>query len=381
MYKINMYNILAFVIIFALNCIYYKPAFTVAMICFLLWIVFEYKKKRIEFPKINALLLKSVICFWFTIIAASLLVFDIESIIRAVDYVYWSLPFWMLVILGYNKNIIKGLIIGLCISTLIICGYGIYQQLFKDFLRIKSFYPSPNYLGTILAMLIPFLFMFIIVVQQNIYKMLLTITLFLSIYCIYFTQSRGALLGLACGTLFYLFYISWCKKVITKTFIALMIAFCSLCGIYFVYTPNIMRSYDVERIYILQGSLNMWKDHKLVGIGLGNFKEYYQKQYILEQANEKDIVKSHNIITAFLAEAGIIGASGFIVMNIGIFYFLLKTLQKSFHNYILGAFFISFIVLNVHGMVDSTFNYQAINRLFWGLFGIGYISLYNNDSL
>lgn len=381
MYKINMYNILAFVIIFALNCIYYKPAFTVAMICFLLWIVFEYKKKRIEFPKINALLLKSVICFWFTIIAASLLVFDIESIKRAVDYVYWSLPFWMLVILGYNKNITKGLIIGLCISTLIICGYGIYQQLFKDFLRIKSFYPSPNYLGTILAMLIPFLFMFIIVVRQNIYKMLLTITLFLSIYCIYFTQSRGALLGLACGTLFYLFYISWCKKVITKTFIALMIAFCSLCGIYFVYTPNIMRSYDVERIYILQGSLNMWKDHKLVGVGLGNFKEYYQKQYILEQANEKDIVKSHNIITAFLAEAGIIGASGFIVMNTGIFYFLLKTLQKSFHNYILGAFFISFIVLNVHGMVDSTFNYQAINRLFWGLFGIGYISLYNNDSL
>ena len=240
-----MHNIVAFIIVFALNCIYYKPAFTVAMAFFALWLIFEYKKNHINFPKVDSLLIKSFFCFWIAVIASSLLLFDIESIKRAVEYVYWSLPFWMLIILGYNKNITKGLILGLCISTLIICGYGIYQQFFKDFLRIKSFYPSPNYLGTILAMLIPFLFMFILVLRQNIYKILLAVTLFLSIYCIYFTQSRGALLGLACGILFYLFYVSWCKKVITKKFIALMIIFCSLCGAYFVYTPNIMRSYDV----------------------------------------------------------------------------------------------------------------------------------------
>lgn len=373
-----MHNIIAFIIVFALNCIYYKPAFTVAMICFVLYIFYEYRKRNLKIPKMDAILKKSFWVFWLSVIVASFLVFDIESIKRAVEYVYWSLPFWMLIILGYNKNITKGLIIGLCISTLIVCGYGIYQQFFKDFLRIKSFYPSPNYLGTILAMLIPFLFMFILVVRQNIYKILLAVTLFLSIYCIYFTQSRGALLGLACGILFYLFYVSWCKKVITKKFIALMIIFCSLCGAYFVYTPNIMRSYDVQRIYILQGSINMWKDHKLVGVGLGNFAEYYQNKYILPQATERDMDKSHNIVTAFLAETGTIGAIGFIIMNLGIFYFVLKNLRRNIQNYILGAFLISFIALNIHGMVDSTFNYQAINRLFWGLFGIGYISIRGN---
>lgn len=376
-----MHNIIAFIIVFSLNCIYYKPAFTVAMVFFALWLIFEYKKNNIKFPKVNSLLVKSFFCFWIAVIASSLLLFDIESIKRAVEYIYWSLPFWMLIILGYNKNITKGLIIGLCISTLIICGYGIYQQLFKDFLRIKSFYPSPNYLGTILAMLLSFLFMFIIAVRQNIYKILLLITLFLSIYCIYFAQSRGALLGLACGILFYLFYVSWCKKVVTKKIIALIILFCSLCGAYFVYTPNIMRSYDVQRIYILQGSINMWKDHKFVGVGLGNFEKNYETKYILPEATERKLDKSHNIVTAFLAETGIVGTFGFITMNIGILYFLLKVLQKNLHNYILGAFLISFIALNVHGMVDSTFNYQAINRLFWGLFGIGYISLYNNESL
>lgn len=371
-----MHNIVAFIIVFALNCIYYKPAFTVAMAFFALWLIFEYKKNHINFPKVDSLLIKSFFCFWIAVIASSLLLFDIESIKRAVEYVYWSLPFWMLIILGYNKNITKGLILGLCISTLIICGYGIYQQFFKDFLRIKSFYPSPNYLGTILAMLIPFLFMFIFVVRQNIYKILLSITLFLSIYCIYFAQSRGALLGLAFGILFYLFYVSWCKKVVTKKIIALIILFCSLCGAYFVYTPNIMRSHDVQRIYILQGSINMWEDHKLVGVGLGNFGKYYQNQYILPQATEKYIDKSHNIVTAFLAETGIIGTFGFIAMNIGILYFVLINLRKNIQNYILGAFLISFIALNVHGMVDSTFNYQAINRLFWGCLGVGYIDLF-----
>lgn len=98
----------------------------------------------------------------------------------------------------------------------------------------------------------------------------------------------------------------------------------------------------------------------------------------MPQATERHIDKSHNIVTAFLTETWFIGVAGFIMMNLGILFFTLKEIRKKPNNYILGAFFITFIALNMHGMVDSTFNYQAINRLFWGLFGIGYISIYND---
>ena len=370
-----MHNIVAFIIIFALNCIYYKPAFTVAMICFALWFIIQYKKKRIEFPKMNIILLKSFCCFWICLLISSVLLFDVNSIKRAVEYIYWSLPFWMLLFLGYKRDITKGVVGGLILSTLIICGYGLYQQIFKDFVRIKSFYPSPNYLGTILAMITPFLCIFILTIKGKFYKILLFCTLIIALYCLYFTQSRGALLGLAIGILTYLIYILWCSKIISKKIIASLIASIAICGAYFVYTPNITRPYDIQRIYIMESSINMWKDHKLIGVGLGNFGTYYQNQYILPQATERHIDKSHNIVTAFLAETGIIGAIGFIVMNLGILFFTLKEIRKKPNNYILGAFLIAFIALNMHGMVDSTFNYQAINRLFWGILGINYINL------
>lgn len=374
-----MYNIVAFIIVFALNCIYYKPAFTVAMICFGILCIFEYKKKQLQLPTIDPIILKSFGVFWAGVILASILTYDIECIKKAFDYIYWTLPFWMIVILGYNKNIIEGLAMGLAISTLIMCGYGLYQHIFENMARIKSFYPNPNYLGTILAMLIPFIGMFLFVVRKIANKILLSISFILSFCCIYFTQSRGALLGLFVGFFICYIYHIYNKKNKRRTFIIVFSIVAIISGAYLFPVSNMIRSYDVQRIYIFQSSVNMWKEHKLIGVGLGNFEKFYQEKYILPEATERHIDKSHNIITAFLAETGTLGTIGFILMNIGILHFVLMKLHKGSNIYILNAFLISFIALNIHGMVDSTFNYQAINRLFWGLCGIGYISIYRID--
>ena len=368
-----MYNIVAFIIVFALNCIYYKPAFTVAMICFGILCIFEYKKKQLQLPTIDPIILKSFGVFWAGVIFASLLTFDIDCIKKAFDYVYWTLPFWMIVILGYNKKIIEGLAMGLTISTLIMCGYGLYQHIFENMARIKSFYPNPNYLGTILAMLIPFLGIFIFVIKNKIYRFLLLLSLLSSMVCLYFSQSRGAILGLLLGICVWIVCYYWNKINSLKKFCALcsIIAVVSAFCLYFVY--NFERVNEMERVYIFQSSINMWRDNKFIGVGLGNFGKLYSENYILPQATAKYIDKSHNIITAFLAETGIIGTIGFVFMNFGIFCFILKKSKQNRYNFILGAGFIAFIALNIHGIVDSTFNYQAINRLFWGLFGISYI--------
>lgn len=367
-----MYNIVAFIIVFALNCIYYKPAFTFAMICFGILCIFEYKKKQLQLPMIDPIILKSFGVFWAGVILASILTYDIECIKKAFDYVYWTLPFWMIVILGYNKNIIKGLVIGLIVSTIVICIYGLHQYIFLPMTRLQSFYSSSNYMGTILAMLIPFLIMFMFVSYNKLYKLFLLFAASLSIVCLYFTQSRGAIIGIIIGSFIYIIYIVYTlniQKNYKKVFLffsIIMVVF----GTYVISIHSFTRFNDNERIYIFQSSINMWSDHKIIGVGLGNFRELYSKKYMLPQAKIQHINKSHNIITSFLAETGIVGASSFIFLNCGILYFIIKKIK---YNFILGAFLVAFIALNVHGIVDSTFNYQAINRLFWGLFGIGYI--------
>ncbi|WP_437796019.1 O-antigen ligase family protein [Mitsuokella multacida] len=70
---------------------------------------------------------------------------------------------------------------------------------------------------------------------------------------------------------------------------------------------KLSRSNNHERILLWTSSYHMWKDHKIIGIGLANWKVAYEKEYILPEVKEHDLTMPHNVFMIFLSQTGIIG--------------------------------------------------------------------------
>lgn len=45
-----------------------------------------------------------------------------------------------------------------------------------------------------------------------------------------------------------------------------------------------------ERIMMLEASYRMWQDHKMVGIGPGNWEEYYYSESIIPKKEERRVM-------------------------------------------------------------------------------------------
>lgn len=59
----------------------------------------------------------------------------------------------------------------------------------------------------------------------------------------------------------------------------------------------------------------MWKDHKIIGIGLANWKVAYEKEYILPEVKEHDLTMPHNVFMIFLSQTGIIGILDYFIFD------------------------------------------------------------------
>ena len=117
------------------------------------------------------------------------------------------------------------------------------------------------------------------------------------------TESRGSWLGLGLA-LIIAFLVNGRPYLLTvkRYSIIIMCALIIIIGNsnYIIsrinHTVNYTENYTVERIYIWQSSLNMFKDNVWSGIGIGGerFRELYDNQYMLSAAKEKHIPHPHN---------------------------------------------------------------------------------------
>lgn len=85
---------------------------------------------------------------------------------------------------------------------------------------------------------------------------------------------------------------------------------------------NIDASYE-SRARMSQKTMDMFKDYKLTGIGLGNFQYAYPK-YQAAKDKKVFIEHAHNDWVQFLAEAGVIG---FCLLLAGILYYVYQTVR------------------------------------------------------
>ena len=277
--------------------------------------------------------------------------------------------------------------IGLTISLLIIDVNVIYSFYLQDHWRPITMFNSPNRLGAILILLLPFSYAGLHKFRDS-YNLSLfgIITFILGILSLFISGSRGELLGLI-GAVFICFMIinykiNSAKKFIINTCcfgtIVLFIAFV----LYYIFPEMIHRSYDMERIYLWQSALKMFLDYPITGVGAGNFNEVYLNGYISSFAREPGLRTPHNIFLWYLSERGIVTTLPFVFFIGYQIYIFSKNVLKETKDVNIWCCCGLIICLGmvIHGMIDTMMNNRTYQLLYWFLYGIACYSIVYEES-
>lgn len=214
------------------------------------------------------------------------------------------------------------------------------------------------------------------------YKIFLFVCFFLGLVGLLLNQTRGAWLAVFLAILIISFIYLPAAKL--KTMI-IFLAILGIAGTMFLQVPVLkvrlesindtkMQS-NSERILLWESSLKMFQDHKLLGVGLGQYSKTYNDMSRGYKSTEaKEILEhAHNNFIHMLAENGIVGVIGFVYM---FGYFIRQSLKGWWHErnqYDLMIISMLFTFL-IQGLTEYNFGNSALMKTFWLLFGCLLIS-------
>ena len=195
----------------------------------------------------------------------------------------------------------------------------------------------------------------------------------MSIIAFIFMNTRGAWLSLMIVLPFILFYyIRDIKKLLT-----LALGISILTNIFLITFPGTLNRIETiinfeseqsvtERFLIWQSSINMIKDNPIMGVGLGNYKDKYQNEYIMPEAKEHYQMHAHNTYLHFWAETGLPG----LCLFCAIFGYTLHWSWRH-RQYVFGMIlFSSTLAILLYSMTDYTYASFSAMRVYWVIFGI-----------
>lgn len=343
--------------------------------------VYMYCKNNYNPPALSKDFLYPYIIFFLLLLIATIPLLDVQSLHKVWKYFYWTLPFFLFYYAGcvndfkhvYEKSILY--------SMLFLSGYTLYLASTLPFgTRIAGFSNQPNLHAIIIESILPYvIFIAMVYIKKKDYhKKTLWFAVILSATgtaSLLLTQSRGGCAGFFSGFVFLLLLrIATTKNIylnsITKKVcVCVLLVAISMGGI-FSQGNKLSRSYDHERILLWTSSYHMWQDHKFFGVGLANWKEAYDTQYILPGAKEPDLAMPHNVFMAFLSQTGIIGFLGYLIFLIGESIFLIKRIIQGSHNYLYYAMLWGLITITVHGVVDTGIINRSAMQIFFSYAGV-----------
>lgn len=384
-YKIFM--IVQFLAVYAITSIISNAVYSLATAFFFVTILALYWKQRpnrVIFP--DRLFNWMYIPFFLLIILSSILLGYRDSIMKALDFTYWSVVPFSLFYFGLQKKFLdRTIILGIIAGVLTLCSYALYQYLIMpDNTRIQSYLSHPNYLAEMLELSIPFLTIYAIMSRDNkIFKFIVGITALVCCVVLALTACRGGMLGLIVGGFIYIAVrMSGIQKInkrkaIRYAIAALLVFGCVAGTFYNEFTGNkgAVRSYDNERVLLLKSSYAMWSDHKILGVGLRHWHDEYLAHYILPEAREPNLEYPHNTFAYFFTCTGTVGGIGFIFFTFGMFIYLCRKLRENPDDIFLNALLWAFLTIMLHGLVNAAILSKYVMRLYSTYLGIGLASV------
>lgn len=318
----------------------------------------------------------AIAIFVFTMLLSALFSGDIVyGLNRWADMWIWRfMPFIVIttMITEPNKslNILKVSCIGISIGILCL----IYQGVSGDG-RAAGFFGHPMTFAGYLCMYLP---LFLIGYFDNLfgskYRNVSGLLFVAGIAALIFNGTRGAWIAVAITSGILLLYYMFKNKrnlVIGTVVIA-------LCGGILVNNDAFMHRVSTitnnryqsnsERLLMWNSAWNMFKDHPVFGVGLGQYKDNYQHKYISPKAKEPNLAHAHNNFLQMLAENGMVGFIGFISMFIYIAGYNLKQFFTEKNIYSLAICAVT-VTLLLQGCTEFNFGNSAVVKSYWLVLG------------
>ena len=291
------------------------------------------------------------------------------------DMRIWRMMPFLIIVLSIKeawqaKRILFASMVGVAIG---ICCL-IYQGMSGDH-RAAGFFGHPMTFAGYLSMYLPvFLICFLDGKVFGKYNWLSGVAFFAGCAALIFNGTRGAWLAVLPVIIFIMFY--YISRKSTAAIICLVLVACIGVGLT-QHRPFMRRVRSItstryqsntERLLIWQSAYKMFKDHPVLGVGLGQYKDNYQKKYISPKAKEPTLSHAHNNFLQMLAENGLIGFLGFVSM---IGYFILNSFRRFWQTkspYML-MISMSTLTLVLQGLTEYNFGNSAVMKTFWLLMG------------
>lgn len=344
-----------------------------------------------------------------------------------------------------HNDIVRYILLPLILSAFVVSVFAIYQKFTGQFItnefwaaeatrRVTSFFEYPNavglYLGPVVLLMTGCLFSVIQSERMRInelreksnelnkedsliqirltqngkwIKVVIVITILLSLLSIYFAKSEGALVAVVAAL--FLFGLSVNKKV---RYVFVLLAIISGIGIFF-YQP--IKEKVVQKITLsdLSGEIRkqQWRETWemmtsspslfIFGTGLSNYQKkilpYHQEGIFFNKSNDSDFKRKivifddkyraehwqpveiykypHNILLNFWTELGITGMLLFVWIVLKFAYLAFKFSKKSYElRNISYGIMGSMLVIIIHGLVDVPYFKNDLAVLFWLLISL-----------
>lgn len=285
-------------------------------------------------------------------------------------FLYRMMPFYIVTLFvksHWIKKIFVFLIMSLSIDSLVAFG----QVLLGISDRGWGFGGNTLHLSSILSVVIPIV---LVIIYDNSFdnriKKLCLIALPCMILGVLAGKSRGAWLTLSIVIpIVMLIYSLRSKKILVSSLVALLCL-----GVFFGESKDYKNrlfsvsnlstdTSNLARISMWKASKNMIVDYPIVGVGLGQYGDAYQKKYYLDKRFQ-GYNHPHNNILKIWAETGTIGVIGFLSMSLFILWANFRSWVKDKNPYSL-IIWCSWLSFMIFGMFDVIIDHGAITKIWW----------------
>ena len=254
--------------------------------------------------------------------------------------------------------------------------YAVYQGL-SGMSRANAFYGHPMTLGGWLCIFLPLLLIeFFERKLLGKYYWMAGIAFCICNAALIFNGTRGAWLAVAIVCAMLLIYYMFKSKRNMSIIIIFVVLITSILinNAKFMYRLDTIDDFNkyqsnTERILIWQSAWNMFKDHPVLGVGLGQYTENYREKYVSPLAKEPHLTHAHNNFMQMLAENGIVGFAGFLIM---FGYIIFKNLIAWFKGRNVYALMIvsTTVCLLLQGFTEYNVGNSAVIKMYWLVLGL-----------
>lgn len=225
---------------------------------------------------------------------------------------------------------------------------------------------NQNYTASLLVLLSPF-----VICDNRINKFVRLLSFVLCLAVLFFVGSRGSLLA------YLVFIFSYIVGLFSKSISIILFILFLLGGIVFLMNYFTFDG-ELSRIELIRNSINLWKEHPLIGSGAGSWNIEILKygldydDILGSNIKTTKTVLSHNMPFKILAELGVVGFLLFSTIMLYPIMFLLKSRRTtSFNN---GALYSSLLFIffsNIYTFCNlNKFDFSGHIIFFFLLIGI-----------